>query len=103
MRDIRILPASDVEQFTAGLFEMFTRSVEAQRAAEPRATCLECGYNYCTLYPHKCFVKPSLIATPEFDTCTVCGVSLPMGDEFDEHCCCGTGLGTNPDCARCNA
>lgn len=75
MRDIRILPTSDAEQFTAGLFAMFTRSVEAQRA---------------------------LIASPEFETCSVCGVSLPMGEEFDEHCCCGRGAGRNPDCQKCN-
>lgn len=36
----------------------------------------------------------------EYDTCTVCGVSLPMGEEFDAHCCCGRGQGTNPDCQK---
>lgn len=76
MRDIRILPTSDAEQFTAALFDSFQKSVESQR---------------------------TIIALPEFDTCTVCGVSLPMGDEFDEHCCCGRGLGTNPDCQRCHS
>jgi hypothetical protein len=41
MRDIRILPASDVEQFTAGLFDMFNKSVLAQRRAaqEGRQQC----------------------------------------------------------------
>lgn len=76
MRDIRILPTSDVEQVVEQVFGIFKASVLAQRAA---------------------------IRLPEFDTCTVCGVSLPMGEEFDEHCCCGTGIGTNPDCARHNA
>jgi hypothetical protein len=38
----------------------------------------------------------------KYDTCSVCEVTLPMGEEFDEHCCCGVGKGTHPECQRCN-
>jgi hypothetical protein len=74
MRDIRILPVSDAEQFTAAIFDIFKKSVEAQRAA---------------------------IHEQDFDTCTVCHHTYRMGDEFNSHCC-GTRDCSCPTCTAAN-
>jgi hypothetical protein len=68
----------NAEQLEKALFNIFARDVETKRAISRHSPRIE------------------------WDTCSVCEVTLPMGEEFDEHCCCGVGKGTHPDCQRCN-